>query len=659
MELLGLIPDLASILNILTAAVGLGLVIFVHELGHFAVAKWCGVFVERFSIGFGPVLLCRKWGDTEYALSAIPFGGYVKMMGQDDIDPGQMADDQVAANPLSYTSKTVPQRMAIISAGVIMNLITGWMFFSIAYGLGVEEVDAQVGNAIIGMPAWEHGIRSGDTLLYINGRKVREFTDIPRGVALSSGALEIEYMRPGDQEHHKVTIHPDETGDRRMLGISETVAPRVLPIDQFCTPGSPADKAGFQKGDEIIALNGKPVASWTEIEPMLHTHRAETLDVTVKRHKPNGASETLQLKIEPAPVKGIGLRLDLGKITAIRKDSPAARANIRVGDRLAKIGGIELGRDLDPLSLPDYFFEHQGQPIEVLVQRDVPGGEPETLSLTVIADRSLPGSEPTTNPSAPLSVPGLGLAFQFLPTVLSVDEGSAAAQAGIKPGMALQAIHFSRKSGAGADFLGETAKESVEVDAKAGGWPHALFLLSVLDNRDISVTVKDAQSNTARDVPLELTAVPGQFRPTLRGLFLNRLTHIRKAESLGEACSIGFRKTLDSITEVYLTIRTLVTGRMSIKNLHGPLGIAKFAYIMAEQGPALFLLFLGAISMNLAVINFMPVPVLDGGHMVFLIYEGVTGKQPTERVIATATYIGLAMVLTLMITVICLDLFVH
>ena len=133
MELIaGIVPDLASILNIVTAAIGLGLVIFVHELGHFAVAKWCGVYVERFSIGFGPMLWCRKWGETEYALSAVPFGGYVKMRGQDDIDPGQMTDEQVAADPRSYTSKSVPQRMAIISAGVIMNLITGWMFFCLA-----------------------------------------------------------------------------------------------------------------------------------------------------------------------------------------------------------------------------------------------------------------------------------------------------------------------------------------------------------------------------------------------------------------------------------------------------------------------------------------------------------------------------------------------
>ena len=102
----------ATALSWLWVAIGLGLVIFFHELGHFAVAKWCGVFVERFSIGFGPILWSFKKGDTEYALSAIPFGGYVKMLGQDDMDPSQLTTEEIAADPKSYSAKPVWQRMA-------------------------------------------------------------------------------------------------------------------------------------------------------------------------------------------------------------------------------------------------------------------------------------------------------------------------------------------------------------------------------------------------------------------------------------------------------------------------------------------------------------------------------------------------------------------
>ncbi|MCA9067128.1 MAG: site-2 protease family protein, partial [Planctomycetaceae bacterium] len=125
-----------GLLSFAMVALGLGMVIFFHELGHFAVAKWCDVQVERFSIGFGPVIWSRTWGETEYALSAIPFGGYVKMLGQDDIDPGQETSTEIAENPRSYTAKSVPQRMAIISAGVIMNVITGFLFYVGAMWLG-------------------------------------------------------------------------------------------------------------------------------------------------------------------------------------------------------------------------------------------------------------------------------------------------------------------------------------------------------------------------------------------------------------------------------------------------------------------------------------------------------------------------------------------
>jgi regulator of sigma E protease len=103
------------IITVFAFLLTLGLVVIVHELGHFLFCKLFGIYVKTFSIGIGPKFLRKRWGETEYVLSAIPFGGYVKMLGQDDMDPSQLSSEQIAANPRSYSAKSVPQRMAIIS----------------------------------------------------------------------------------------------------------------------------------------------------------------------------------------------------------------------------------------------------------------------------------------------------------------------------------------------------------------------------------------------------------------------------------------------------------------------------------------------------------------------------------------------------------------
>jgi regulator of sigma E protease len=122
---------------------------------------------------------------------------------------------------------------------------------------------------------------------------------------------------------------------------------------------------------------------------------------------------------------------------------------------------------------------------------------------------------------------------------------------------------------------------------------------------------------------------------------------------------MGWRNTLNAISDIYLTLRGLATGDVSVKELHGPIGIAKFAYDSSQSGLPDFVLFLGIISVNLAVINFLPIPVLDGGHMVFLLWEAAIRRKPSEKIVIAATYCGFAVVVTLMILVFWLDLFVH
>ena len=178
----GFLSFLFTVWGWVQAALALGAVIFVHELGHFLVAKWCGVKCEKFYIGFdigGKKLFHFQWGETEYGIGILPLGGYVKMLGQDD-NPAQAAaeieraksqavadgepvpDDAPKFDPRSYQAQSVPKRMAIISAGVIMNVIFAFVCASWAYCLGVEYVVTVVREVMPGEGAWQAGIRPGD-----------------------------------------------------------------------------------------------------------------------------------------------------------------------------------------------------------------------------------------------------------------------------------------------------------------------------------------------------------------------------------------------------------------------------------------------------------------------------------------------------------------
>src|SRR5262245_49431786 len=168
---------------------GIGLVVFVHELGHFLVAKRCGVRVETFSLGFGPRLLGFKRGDTDYRLCLVPIGGYVKMAGDAPGDALQMDGTELP-------SKSVGQRFAIFSAGVAMNVVFAVVVLPIVLAIGVQFHSTRIGGVQVGGPAWRAGLERGDEVRSVSGHKVDDFNDVMAEVALSgSDAVELEVVR--------------------------------------------------------------------------------------------------------------------------------------------------------------------------------------------------------------------------------------------------------------------------------------------------------------------------------------------------------------------------------------------------------------------------------------------------------------------------------
>jgi regulator of sigma E protease len=180
---------------------GVGALIFVHELGHFLAAKWAGVRVEVFSLGFGRRLFGFRRGDTDYRISLLPLGGYVRMLGQADDDPNQPATDDAG----DFRNKSPGKRFVILVAGVVMNLIFAAFAFVLAFGLGVQFTAAQVGTIEPGSPAARADLKAGDLITSIDGEEVLGFQDLQTLVALSSGELQLEVVRDGKTFTTKAT----------------------------------------------------------------------------------------------------------------------------------------------------------------------------------------------------------------------------------------------------------------------------------------------------------------------------------------------------------------------------------------------------------------------------------------------------------------------
>jgi regulator of sigma E protease len=651
--------------SFLLVAIGIGLVIFFHELGHFAVAKWCDVCVERFSIGFGPILWSRKYGETEYALSSIPFGGYVKMLGQDDLDPSQLTSEELAKDPRSYMAKPVSRRMAIISAGVTMNIITGVMFYAVAFGLGINTLPARVGSVLPGRPAWEQGVlRPGDRITSIAGRSTKTFEDINRAISLTSGPIDIQGEHL-DGKRFNFTLTPDLNDRHRMIGVTPALSLDVYktkdPAEPTADPGLPAAEASprFEPGDRIVGLDGHDVSDFAQLQQLLVDARSKPAQFKVNRESSPG--HPVEIRVEPQQFRQMGMTMDIGKITAIVKDSPAEKNGIQVGDKIIRLNNRTVGKEIDPLRLPDELAALAGQEVTVVAQREMERADPRNVEIRLVPTDKPGWVEAPRLPDSPLSAPAIGVAYSVIPTVLEVQPGSVADKAGVKKGDRIKIAELLLPP----DLAKERGKDKLEIDftadrasGKSGTWPFVVYLTQLAP----ACTVRLKFANADRE-PVELVPVvdpkSNWFMPGTRGLRLSQEMITLKSTGIADAAVMGLTYTKNSIIDLYLTLRNLFTRNLPTDSVTGPLGILSIAYGFAQQGVAQMCLFLGILSANLAVLNFLPIPVLDGGHMVFLVWEAVTRKRPSERVQIAATYFGMAFVLCLAIFVFYLDIFVH
>lgn len=557
----------------------IGVLIFIHEFGHYFFAKRFGVKVERFAIGMGPVLgpLSVTRGDTEYCICAFPLGGYVKMFG---MQPEELYDEYGEPLPeeeasRAFVRKPIWQRSIIILAGPLANLILP-VFIYFFFVLGTPtNLPAEVGHVMAGSPAavataqeegQPEGLQTGDRIVAINGDRIKYWEDLTHEVRPAIGEqLTFTIERGPDTLHYQLTpeayTHTARGGLMRetygRIGVSPNSYAPIVGVPQ---PDSLAAKAGLRSFDRVVALNDEPVRGYAQMQRLVRQHAGGPLKV---------------LAVRPEEAPGIG------------------------GDY-----GLQMG-----------------EPVELSL--DAPAhGELETL--------------------------GIYPARMFLS---SVEPGSPAEQAGLKPGdellkldgqpynsMALLMNDIQQKFWAQMHEGGEEKPSEIQVTA--------------------TLTVR--RGDQVLEIPYQprLREFVIKFNEPTPIIWFGFRAYQDSAQPepvpvpIGDrvllGARIGVRETINHSTMIFNALGYMIRNGAT-NALGGPLMIGDLAAQSGAAGPQHFLGTMALISLNLGLLNLMPIPVLDGGYLLLLGMEAVKRRELNPRTRQIAFYLGFSVIVLLML----------
>jgi regulator of sigma E protease len=520
----------------------LGLLIFVHELGHFSVAKYFGVRVETFSIGFGKKIWQRTKGDTTYCLSLIPFGGYVKMYGDDPT-----ADIPEEEKKFSFLHKPVSQRIAVVLAGPLMNFFFAILVFMVIAMVGEEKPVAVIGSVQTDSKADIMGFQAGDQILSVNAKEVKlweEAQEIIEDNKDNKIAVEVKRYATGEviklEGDTKIIKNPNILSSKDFVGNIEGLSP--MPIASavgVSNPESPAYKAGLRTGNIIVGINGEEVERWYELTAKVEAAIGSTESLTLKvKEKPQAKSKTITIDLgdDIKNQADLGLeRLDLF-VGRVVEESAAAKAGLKANDHIIAMND-KLLKNWNDLVAEVRSYEETKKPIAVKLVRE---GETQVLNM-----------EPTP----------------------------------------------------------------------------------IVQNDPITGKEKTVYA-------IGITTSLMGARPLLTNV---RTSNLFKAVQSGIKASYEW-----SITTV-LSFWKLLSNEVSAKSIGGPIMIGQLASQSFQIGLSAFLKIMGIISINLFILNLLPLPVLDGGHLLFYTIEAIRGKPVSMRVLEVAQTFGLILLLSLMI----------
>lgn len=694
---------LTTIFNLTLVMVGFGLIVFIHELGHFAAAKWARVRVLAFALGFGSALVSFRKGmgwrrgsserdyleilrseptraagisPTEYRLNYLPLGGYVKMLGQEDLDP-----TATSSAPDSYGMCHPLKRMVIISAGVVMNILLAGLLFMIVFLVGLDRQPPRIGaltpggaaSGLVavnadGLDPRDAVLQPGDLVVAIDGSRPSTFDDLILSAAMGTPTtpVRIGVERAGVDRRLDFDVLPKPGMFDGLLdfGIEPYRSNRVLNLAsarqraEFAGALERVGLAGLEPGSELVRAAGQPVESAHDLDRIVRGSGGLTVPLVFRA--PEGGERVIEIQpvaeLQHELVPGAGATmfevehlLGLSPVMMVEEAAEDGRGyaqGLRTGDVFERVGSVEFP------SLQQGIAEikaHRGRQIDVVVRR--PAGRPGDPD----ADQP-PGAYERVTLSAGVTRDGL---IGFVPgTVADRDTlvGMPPAETiALRPGAEPRRTAASRvvtRPGTRVVMVGESAVGSF-TELREAMRAQTTEAIEAGRGETLRLTVERLMADATTDrESVEWTLTPTEvgalhelsWTPRFSLALFEMETFRLKAAGPVDALWTGVGETNRVMMSTYLTLLRLFQGTVRVEHLKGPVGITHMGTLIAERGVVWLMFFFALVSVNLAVINFLPLPIVDGGQFLMLIYEWIRGRPVPVGLQNALTLAGLLLI---------------
>ena len=558
--------------NVVIVLLGFGTVVLVHEFGHFIVAKLSGIRVEAFSIFMPPTLLgIRKTAAgwrfrflpslasekddepaesseaTEYRIGIFPFGGYVKLLGQEDTGPVKQVDDQ-----RSFARKSVGTRIAVISAGVIFNVVSAALIFIVVFLVGIRLPPPVIGGVVPGSPAAQAGLRAGDVVTEIAGAtKDLDFGNIIIASALSDVGKPVPMsVRHADGTTERVSLVALELpgSPLREFGI---VQPMSLTVAKVAQPEKLYEQTGLRAGDRFVAVHGKEVEHYWDFAEAVRYTLAPEVDTKVERRTDNGGTELVDIKlpldwaasdsVEMQSEAALGQvysmvpRLRVAAVEGEELSSGAGSAaespsGLRTGDIIIAAGQID-----NPTykEIRDMTNDNEGKVLPLKVLRTDANGVEQVVAVSVKPKRERQGGRVVIG-----FVPALDAKHAIVAKTISIENGVPPLD--IPRGARIVAV---------GDKPVSSFYDIIEQVRQWGNQPVTLrYQLDGAAEGGVSLQVAQAQR------PITVRSVPAEDVP------LRSLEQLYRATGPVQAIAMGYRRTVMFIAQTYVTLKQLLSG---------------------------------------------------------------------------------------------------